>query len=722
MRRHQAVLWAAVGLIAVVCLIWLAVAVGLLWAVLSPEDWATVTEALGGRIGLLLFLWALALIPIHAALKQLIDRFLRAPAQLAEAIHLRLSSQVDTPIEPGEHPETRQLAELFNTMWSQQRDQQSRMATRIAQVIERSDQERARLSALMSELNRSVVVCNLEGKVLLYNHRARLQFKRLSKAGHVTGGSELIGIGRSIYTVLDQRQIDHALDALERRIKRGASTPSAQFVTATPSGKLFRVQMSPVRVEHQDISGFVLIIENITADMDADLAKDRRLRHLIERGRSHLATLQAGVEALQAKTLNAAEAQRIQAILIDHIQQLSTAMEVGPDQSAEALRRRWPLEDMLAEDFLETLQHRLHAELGLTVTLSGDFDTLWLSVESYTLLQGLMALARRLRDQCQVTALRLRLNADGNHGLLDVAWPVTGEQDSHPPDLSWEQMVIDDGDNGAGTLSLCTVLERHNGGLWLQSESIQAHPHDLFRLRLPLARPQDELPIELLQRHDARPEFYDFDLFKASPQAEALHDQALTALSFTVFDTETTGLNPSGGDEIIQIGAVRIVNGRILRSEAFDQLVDPQRSIPKAGIAIHGITPDQVKGQPTIDEVLPAFHAFCHDTVLVAHNAAFDMKCLAVKQSVTGVCFDHPVLDTLLLSALAHPNHSRHNLDDLAQRFGLTIHGRHTAIGDAMVTAEIVLKLVAVLKDQGIVTLGQALTACEQTWQARVRY
>jgi hypothetical protein len=56
----------------------------------------------------------------------------------------------------------------------------------------------------MSELNRSVVVCNLDGRILLYNNRARLQFKRLSQAAQATGGSELIGLGRSIYTVLDR--------------------------------------------------------------------------------------------------------------------------------------------------------------------------------------------------------------------------------------------------------------------------------------------------------------------------------------------------------------------------------------------------------------------------------------------------------------------------------------------------------------------------------------
>ncbi len=84
----------------------------------------------------------------------------------------------------------------------------------------------------------------------------------------------------------------------------------------------------------------------------------------------------------------------------------------------------------------------------------------------------------------------------------------------------------------------------------------------------------------------------------------------MSELTFTVFDTETTGLDPANGDEIIQIAAVRIVNGKLLRNENFDQLVDPKRKIPAITIPIHGIKPEMVRGQPTIDKVLPAFHTF----------------------------------------------------------------------------------------------------------------
>ena len=151
-------------------------------------------------------------------------------------------------------------------------------------------------------------------------------------------------------------------------------------------------------------------------------------------------------------------------------------------------------------------------------------------------------------------------------------------------------------------LSVRDVVERHGGEVWVQRDP--ARELSFFRFLLPLASGE---PGDSLAPGDSRPEYYDFDLFAAGEGSRALDDRVLGEIAYTVFDTETTGLDPAGGDEILSIGATRIVNGRLLRSECFEQLVDPQRSIPEAGIPIHGIRPEMVRGQPTIAEVLPAF-------------------------------------------------------------------------------------------------------------------
>ncbi|MBL8443502.1 MAG: DNA polymerase III subunit epsilon, partial [Zoogloeaceae bacterium] len=150
--------------------------------------------------------------------------------------------------------------------------------------------------------------------------------------------------------------------------------------------------------------------------------------------------------------------------------------------------------------------------------------------------------------------------------------------------------------------------------------------------------------------------------------------------------------------------------------------VDPKRRLTPESIPIHGIQPEMLVGKPTIDKVLPAFHAFAADTILIAHNAAFDMRFLQLKEKMTGLRFDNPVLDTLLLSAVLHPNQESHRLEAIVERLNLKIVGRHTALGDAIVTAEVFIKMIPLLADIGIHTLRQAREAAEKSFYARVKY
>lgn len=727
MKRTEWRLWSAVALVGLVCLSWLLIAGLLLWAVIDAEDWDTIISALDGRAGLLVFLWALALIPVHALLRHLVDRHVRAPARLAEAARLRMEGRNENPIEPLGSDENRQLTELINSLLAERTALRQEMDERVRQAAGRSEQEKARLAALMSELTRSVVVCNLDGRILLYNRRARQQFGRLSASSGLTGGSELIGLGRSIYAALDRKRIGHALETVQQQLDRGAAHPSAQFVFSTGSGKLLRVQLTPVRAVDQQgepasarMSGFVLLTENITEEISNASEKDRLLNALSEGSRAGLASIRAAIEVLEDPKVNSDLRERLLAVIAEESRSLSERLDTLYRSSSEALKTRWPLEDMPGSELVDTAIRRIEAELAVRISRDLESEALWLKVESFTLIQCLVHLAGRLERECGAHWLSLRLTRREGRAQLDLIWPDNGEARGRA-ELGWELDHIDIGGQDLG-LSLKDVLERHGGECWIERETVDGQDRRFFRLLLPLAKPPEERPA--LQRHqfEGRPEFYDFDLFAARTTDRSLNDCPLDELSLTVFDTETTGLNPAAGDEIIQIGAVRIVNGRIVSGEYFDQLVDPQRSIPAASIPIHGITPDMVAGQPRVEEVLPAFHAYCQDTVLVAHNAAFDMKCLEMKQASTGVAFDQPVLDTLLLSVLIHENQDRHNLDDIAERFGLTILGRHTAFGDAMVTAEIFVRMIPLLKERGIRTLGEVLAASRRTWQARIRY
>jgi DNA polymerase III subunit epsilon len=699
----------------------------LVWSTLNEQERATLAGLLGERLPLLVMA-ALAAVGAAAAASQTVyRRWIAAPARLLEQAQVLLSTDVQRELRlDGASADVQALARTVNEL-AAQRDQLKRdIAAEVAQASRGIEQERNRLAALMSELTQSVVVCNLDGRILLYNNRARMQFRALSDAPTLADGAELIGLGRSIYTVFDRKLVAHALESVHQRLQRGASHPSAQFVTTTRTGQLLRAQMAPVRgVGASDdgsagVTGFVLMLDNITREYEQQSANERVLHGLTEGSRASLANLQAAVEMLDDAELEPPMRERFLAVVRDEAQAMARRVHELSAQNSEGLATRWPLEEMLGADFVQAAQRRIEASTRLRTGAEDVDAALWLKLDSFALLQALAYLALRLRDEFEVTAVFLRLGlAEGQRARLDLLW--AGQAMSTETVMAWEMDPIAIGAETSG-LTVRDVVQRHGGEFWFERDRVRHRAFFRFLLPLAPAAAAHEQGDASFVHSDSRPEYYDFDLFAHSESHHALDDRRLVDLAYTVFDTETTGLNPSEGDEIIQIGATRLVNGKLLRSESFDQLVDPQRRIPEAGIPIHGITQDMVDGKPTIDEVLPAFHRYAQDTVLVAHNAAFDMRFLQLKEARTGMVFDHPVLDTLLLSAVAHPNQESHRLEAIAERFDVTVIGRHTALGDALVTAEVFQKLIPLLAEKGIHTLGQAREAAQKTYYARLKY
>jgi DNA polymerase III subunit epsilon len=315
-----------------------------------------------------------------------------------------------------------------------------------------------------------------------------------------------------------------------------------------------------------------------------------------------------------------------------------------------------------------------------------------------------------------VSELELALGRDAQHVHLDLRW--RGVHLGPELQREWEERSLSAGDGGP-PFTVREVLSRHGAEAWSTALDdgrallrVVLSPLEARTLTPPARGPRPS--------PGPRPEFYDFDLFERADERSPFDDRPLERLAYTVFDTETTGLDPAGGDELVSIGAVRIVNGRVLGGEVFEQLIDPRRSVPEAAVRVHGISRDMLAGQPPVEEVLPRFARFAEDTVLVGHDVAFDLRFFELKEELTGVRLRQPVLDTLLLDAVANPEEEDHSLEAMAERLGVSVVGRHTALGDALVTAEIFVRLLPLLRAGGIETLGAAREAARRTRSARV--
>jgi DNA polymerase III epsilon subunit family exonuclease len=186
----------------------------------------------------------------------------------------------------------------------------------------------------------------------------------------------------------------------------------------------------------------------------------------------------------------------------------------------------------------------------------------------------------------------------------------------------------------------------------------------------------------------------------------ATADEPLRELSYVVVDTETTGGRSWLNDRITEIAAVVVRGGEIV--EVYETLVNPLRPIPPFITALTNITWDMVRTAPTFEQVAPDVLRVLEGNVFVAHNATFDWRFLTSELTrATGRQLRGRRLCTVKLARKVLPQLSRRSLDHVARYYGVTIHNRHRAGGDAVATAKCLIRMVSDLADRGCGTWSE---------------
>jgi len=685
-RIFMLVVLAAVGVAAA------AVLGGALWLLSSASDLPASAALMIAGAGVVLLFLAVA---VAWALVEL--RVLRPLASLTGQAHALANSRAERDVEIatghalGRLPET--VNELARGLISARHEIVKAMTTATARI----DEEKGRLEAILIDLSEGVLVCNLNHRVMLYNQAAV----------RLLGAPEQLGLGRSLFGLVTREPIQHTLEQLQYRLRQGRELSPTEhgtsFVCATVDARtLLQGRMSLVLDAHGAITGYVLSVTDISKDV-VDLAqRDTLLRQATEGLRAPVANLRAAAETLASfPDLVGNERSAFEQVIFNESKALSDRLSGLASAYRRLIDRQWPLSDIYSADLINCLTRHLKEEAGLAVTMVG--IPLWLHGDSHFLMLTLEHLIKRINVHTGTAAFDIEPLMGDRNIYLDIVW----DGDVIPSSVldRWLDVPLE---GAVGDRTARQVLEHHGAELWSQAK----RPNQaLLRVPLPAPRraqfewPPDQLP--------ERPEFYDFELMHQRETVGDIGDRLLRELEYVVFDTETTGLKPSGGDEIVSIAGVRIVNSRILAGETFVRLINPRRDIPTASSRFHNITDDMVRDKPPIQTVLPQFKAFVGDAVLVAHNAAFDMKFLKLKEVECGVVLDNPVLDSLLLSVFIEGEEMDHTLDGIARRFGVEVARRHTALGDALVTAGIFVHLLDLLEARGIRTLNQALEASE---------
>jgi DNA polymerase-3 subunit epsilon len=593
---------------------------------------------------------------------------------LAGALRARAHADVSVAMDPALAQYLGDLAPAAQATALTLTETRNALAEAVARETTRLSAENTRLAALLSDVPVGVVLCSGDHQLVFYN-------------GVAAG---LIGAG------LDRRLFDHLregpiLHAYHRLIETADTDAASDLLCATRTGADILAARMRLLPNPEGPPGYVLTLRDVTADLASHTKREALLTEVLDRVRRPAANLRALLAVIPEgaptppamDTALRAEADSLSLAVIDVAQRA--------EEGRGEIFVRAPLR---VTDLADSLRARME---GMGLTLTNTDAPLLLRCDGFEVVALLARAAQGVAALHHIRAFDLHVTEDSGNALLRLCWQ--GEALRIGALEAWLEAALDTDVPG---LTGRHVLTGHATDIWPEPF---AQGHAIC------------LPLRIARRTGPRPKpisravVYDFDLLGRARNA-AVADTALADLTYVVFDTETTGLLPDQGDEIVQIAAVRIVNGKRVAAEVFDMMVDPGRRIPAASTAVHGITDAMVQGAPDISTAGRAFHAFAEGAVLIAHNAPFDMAFLRRHEAAIGRRFDNPILDTVLLSAVVFGQHEIHSLDALTHRLAITIpeEARHTAIGDSVATADAFLKLLPMLQGRGLNSFGAVLT------------
>ncbi|MGD9825166.1 3'-5' exonuclease [Desulfobacter sp.] len=536
------------------------------------------------------------------------------------------------------------------------------------------------LALFFDELPQGIIACNTEGEINLFNKKAKI----LEAQNHI------IGIGRSIFDIIDKDIILNALYEINVKNPKKHVAASSSFITLSPGNVLIQADISPITDRRDNFAGFMVVFYNIGKDFELYAKIDNIFK------------------STATKVLTYLDKIKKEKMTTPEIAAIEENLKKSEQDYIEKIKERLPFLVVSDRDIITTVQKRAGEKLNISLKPEFPAHINWIRIETYSFINAFLSILTILKNKTFKKTFNCKLFKEAN--FLAIFF--------HIPDAEKNLDIFKD---DHFFLTLKDFVNYHEAQISL---SFNEKSEKGLKILIPLAEmkePEGVRNIVIEREAYERPDFFDFDLFTKRKTDSKLNDMRLKDIVYTVFDTETTGLD-TRNDQIISIGGVRIVNGRILCGEKFNQLIDPKINIPLESEKFHGINDEMVKGKPDIKEVLPLFYKFSKDTVLVAHNAAFDMKMFSMKEAQTGIKFDNPVLDTLLLALIVYPMHEKHNMAAIASFAGVDIVGRHTAIGDASATAGIFLKLIPLLAKKGIHTLNDAINASKKTLYSKLKY
>jgi DNA polymerase-3 subunit epsilon len=632
----------------------------------------------------------------------LADQYMRPIAEIRRGAEIVSRINLDHRIKIDASDEMEDLAIEFNLMAEKLGKVYGELEGRVREATRTVQEERNRLATVLRTMVDGVVVANEAAEIILMNPRARIILDR----GYTSG------LGAALSSIFPSDRLSFHLKRLRQGWAPGRETVE-EVVFPLSGGKLLKGSLSVIPGPEGERAGFLLVFRDLSAPTQEGKQFEETLLAIPQLLRGPVATSRSLVETLQRhREMSAEKQQEFLAALAEEMARLSERILAMEDAAGAARTSRWPA---IPSHPRELLEEATAAATGISIAIEEGPPIPPVLVEPFSWVASLRCILAWI-EQGGSGELQVVANLRVEDGTVVTTFRVQGPFQGNPAEL--ESIQISPA--GEVPLSLGETVRRNRGELWTRScgNALEVRLALMQSTTASLARSGNGLI-------EGEPEFYDFDLFLPRPVLERadLLQAELADLDYVVVDTETTGLQISQGDKVVSISAVRIRRGRLQNADIFHTLVNPGRSIPPESVEFHHIEDHMVAGAPSMNEVYPQFVQYVGDSVLVAHNAAFDKKCLDMAAAEAGLPqIGNPILDTLFLSYGLHKGTEGHSLDAMADRMGITIEGRHTSLGDARATAQVFLGLISLLPGRGVRTLAEAKAFCDShlllRWQS----
>jgi DNA polymerase-3 subunit epsilon len=607
-------------------------------------------------------------------------------------------------VSTGDELET--VAEYVNRLADASRAVRTELEEEVATATRTIALGKEKLASILFGLSDGVIVCDRELRVILCNRIARHLLTTSWKPARR---------GRGIYAYLDAARLKPLVDALHDKshaIQQGTFTMSSGAI----------ISATAVALGEDEERNYIFLLRDITQLVNLDRQRNRAIHETLQHLRGPLSSLVSFTDILlDYRWLDDARRMEFLKVMREEAGKLSHTLDEMQAQAEVTLSPiEWSMEEAdigaFAREAAEQLQPIAEqrvvqiSAVGDSAIVRGD------ALSLQQLVRRLFEFSLGFSDEGGQVEARWQTTEDGwlKFSIAHQGRTLTPEETES---IFENPLYVGSGDDELPTsLEVTTIREiikQHGGETWAKNSEHGAAlsfilPVRVMSLAKRLASETDTVGKQVMALLGDGA-FYDFRLPGEMP-TETQASTLLSQLSCVVLDLETTGLYPGAGDEIIAVAGIRIERGEIVKEDYFYSLVNPRRQIPPASTRVHGITNEMVADQPVIEDVLPKFLQFQGDSLIAGHFISFDLGFLKPSARAMGLPFRaEPNLDTLLLSYALFRDWETYNLEDIAAHLGIKVVARHNALGDAYVTAQILVQLFRIMEGRGITTLGEAL-------------